>query len=173
MFPLHPYGTINRDARPRFLLGFLQGGFIPDVVLYLSYFYTKNECNSRFIEASNLNLQPIRLVPIRLAFFWVSNYLTHIVSAFLAVGILRLRGHNGQAGWRYLFLLEGVMTCLVGLISFAMMPPGPTQTKAWYRPKGWFSARCVLSPQVLLHPLMTIQRRSHHGEQVRPYKSSS
>lgn len=61
------------------------------------------------------------------------------------------------------------MTCLVGLISFAMMPPGPTQTKAWYRPKGWFSARCVLSPQVLLYLMMTIQRRSHHGEQVRRY----
>ncbi|KJA28565.1 hypothetical protein HYPSUDRAFT_177732 [Hypholoma sublateritium FD-334 SS-4] len=107
----------------RCLLGFLQGGFIPDVVLYLSYFYNKNE------------------LPIRLAFFWVSNYTADMASAFIATGILRLRGVHGKAGWRYLFLIEGGITLLVGLISFAMMPPGPTQTKAWYRPKGWFTER--------------------------------
>ncbi|TFK56233.1 MFS general substrate transporter [Heliocybe sulcata] len=107
----------------RFLLGFLQGGFIPDVVLYLSYFYTKTE------------------LPIRLAFFWVSSYVDNIVSAFLATGILRLRGINGQAGWRYLFLIEGVMTLAVGIASYFLMPPGPTQTKAWFRPNGWFTER--------------------------------
>ncbi|KAF9486410.1 MFS general substrate transporter [Pholiota conissans] len=107
----------------RCLLGFLQGGFIPDVVLYLSYFYTKNE------------------LPIRLAFFWVSNYTSDMVSAFVATGILSLRGVHGEAGWRYLFLIEGGITLLVGLLSFIMMPPGPTQTKAWFRPKGWFTER--------------------------------
>ncbi|KAI0274961.1 major facilitator superfamily domain-containing protein [Gloeopeniophorella convolvens] len=106
----------------RFLLGFLQGGFIPDVVLYLSYFYTKTE------------------LPIRLAWFWVSNYLTDIVGAFLATGILQLR-HNGVSGWRYLFLIEGLFTCVCGLLSFALMPAGPTQTKAWFRPHGWFTER--------------------------------
>ncbi|KAJ7597353.1 major facilitator superfamily domain-containing protein [Mycena floridula] len=106
----------------RFLLGFLQGGFIPDIVLFLSYYYTKNE------------------LPIRLAFFWVSNYVSHIVSAFLAVGILRLRGVDGKEGWRYLFLIEGLMTLAVGIAAFFMMPP-PTQSKTWYRPNGWFTER--------------------------------
>ena len=86
----------------------------------------------------------IDAVPIRLAWFWVSNYVSHVIGAFLATGLLRLRGVNGQAGWRYLFLIEGCLTLLIGLISFVMMPPGPTQTKAWYRPKGWFTERLVL-----------------------------
>ncbi|TFK41998.1 major facilitator superfamily domain-containing protein [Crucibulum laeve] len=107
----------------RFLLGFLQGGFIPDVVLYLSYFYTKTE------------------LPIRLAFFWISNYASDIISAFLATGILKLRGVNGKEGWRYLFLIEGLLTLLVGVSSFFLMPPGPTQTRTWFRPKGWFNDR--------------------------------
>ncbi|KAH7336835.1 major facilitator superfamily domain-containing protein [Rhizoctonia solani] len=107
----------------RFLLGFLQGGFIPDVILYLSYFYTKTE------------------LPIRLAFFWISNYACDIISAFLATGILQMRGVGGRSGWRYLFLIEGTITCAAGIASFFLMPAGPTQTKAWFRPKGWFTDR--------------------------------
>ena len=129
----------------RALLGLIEGGFIPgeqpplrlmriadlfclDCILYLSYFYTKNE------------------LPVRLAWFWVSNYLSHIVGAFLATGILRLRHTTGTAGWRYLFLIEGVFTLVVGLFSFLLMPPGPTQTRAKWRPKGWFDERCVGFP---------------------------
>ncbi|KAJ2989137.1 hypothetical protein NUW54_g8883 [Trametes sanguinea] len=107
----------------RCLLGFMQGGFIPDVILYLSYFYTKSE------------------LPLRLAWFWVSNYLADIVGAFMATGLLELRGVNGKAGWRYLFLIEGGLTLVIGVASYFMMPPSPTQTKAWFRPKGWFTER--------------------------------
>jgi sugar phosphate permease len=83
-------------------------------------------------------------VTTRLAWFWISNYLSHIVGAFLAVGIFQLEGVNGQPGWRYLFLIEGAFTFLVGLVSFWLMPPGPTQTRSRVFPNGWFTERYVL-----------------------------
>lgn len=67
----------------RSLLGLIEGGFIPDVILYLSYFYKSAE------------------LPVRLSFFWTAYQATYIVSAFLAFGILHMRGINGLAGWRY------------------------------------------------------------------------
>lgn len=67
----------------RALLGLIEGGFIPDNILYLSYFYTGLE------------------LPTRLSFFWVAYQSTSIVSAFMAFGILHMRGINGLAGWRW------------------------------------------------------------------------
>ena len=73
----------------RFLLGFIEGGFIPDVILYLSYYYKNAE------------------LPKRLSWFWTSYQSTSIVGAFLAYGILHLNDPKGLgAGWRYLFAIE-------------------------------------------------------------------
>ncbi|KAJ3824230.1 hypothetical protein F5880DRAFT_1438481, partial [Lentinula raphanica] len=59
--------------------------FIPDLILYLSYFYTKNE------------------LPLRLALFWMSSNLCSIVGSFIAFGVLHMSGVLGHAGWRYAF----------------------------------------------------------------------
>ena len=84
----------------RCLLGLVEGGFIPDIILYLSYFYKSKE------------------LPVRLSFFWTAYAMTFIVSAFLAYGILHLRGYHGMAGWQWLFALEGALTALIGIISW-------------------------------------------------------
>ena len=104
------------------LLGLLMGGFIPDVVLWLTYFYKSNE------------------LPTRLAWFWTALSTCNIVGSLLAAGILQMRGINGWSGWQYLFLIEGLITGVVGILSWGLMPPGPCQTKNWFRGKnGWFT----------------------------------
>ncbi|WQF84183.1 Putative major facilitator superfamily, MFS transporter superfamily [Colletotrichum destructivum] len=97
----------------RALIGMLQGGFIPDVIL---------------VE-----------LPFRLALFWMANRLTDVIAPLLAYGLLRLRGYHGYEGWRWLFLLEGILTLVIGIWSVFIMVPSPTQTKAPWRPKGWFT----------------------------------
>ena len=56
----------------RFLLGVIEGGFIPDVILYLSYFYNSAE------------------LPRRLSFFWVAYQSTNIVSAVSRKSVIHL-----------------------------------------------------------------------------------
>ncbi|KAH7926284.1 allantoate permease [Leucogyrophana mollusca] len=80
-------------------------------------------------------------LPVRLALFWMSMNLCAIIASFLAFGTLRLDGYGDKAGWRWLFLVEGLLTLVIGLVTFFRMPPSPTQTKAWFRPKGWFTDR--------------------------------
>lgn len=108
----------------RALLGLLEGGFIPDNILYLSYFYTSTE------------------LPRRLSFFWTSYEATQIVSAFLAYGILHLRGYRGLAGWRWLFALEGLITGVIGIASWFYLPPSPYQRSFGQKitkHEGWFN----------------------------------
>ncbi|KAL6709207.1 hypothetical protein ACN47E_002023 [Coniothyrium glycines] len=106
----------------RCLLGLLMGGFIPDIVLWLTYFFKSNE------------------LPLRLAWFWTALSTCNIVGSLLAAGILQMRGLNGWSGWQYLFLIEGLLTLVIGVFSFGLMPPGACQTKHWFRGKnGWFN----------------------------------
>ncbi|RAO67577.1 uncharacterized protein BHQ10_003589 [Talaromyces amestolkiae] len=107
----------------RFFIGLFMGGFIPDAILYLSYFYTKSE------------------MPFRLALFWFTDSMSGVIASFIAYGVLHMRGVDGREGWRWLFLIEALITLVIGFLSFLFLIPGPTQTKTWWNPNGYFTER--------------------------------
>ncbi|KAJ1601344.1 hypothetical protein NDA14_001522 [Ustilago hordei] len=98
--------------------------FLPDQILYLSYYYTGKELSTR------------------LSYFYTVLGTSQILGSFLAAGFVQLRGLNGLAGWRYLFGFEGLITGVIGIISFFMLAPSPTNTAGILRGKnGWFNER--------------------------------
>ncbi|OQE74633.1 hypothetical protein PENNAL_c0076G04527 [Penicillium nalgiovense] len=106
----------------RALLGFLEGGFIPDTILFLSFFYKSSE------------------LPKRLTCFWISYTVAGIIGSFLAFVFLHITDANGGGAWRYLFAYEGLITGVIGIIAAFWMPASPVQTKGGLRGKnGWFT----------------------------------
>ncbi|QPG77403.1 hypothetical protein FOA43_004817 [Brettanomyces nanus] len=106
----------------RALLGLLEGGFLPDLILFLSYFYPSSEMS------------------IRLSWFWATLSLTQIISSLLAYGIFHIEG-TSLPGWAWLFLIEGCFTLIIGISGFFLMPPSAVQTKRPWNKKGWFTDR--------------------------------
>ena len=82
----------------RAFIGACEGGFIPGTILFATYFYKTKE------------------LAIRLACFWSTLNVARVISALLAAGILEMRGVGGKPGWFWLFLIEGLLTFLIGVI---------------------------------------------------------
>ncbi|KXH54183.1 TNA1 is necessary for nicotinic acid import into the cell [Colletotrichum salicis] len=88
----------------RFFLGFVEAIFFPGALYFLSLFYNRKQ------------------FALRTAILYSGSQLGNAFGGLFAIGILNLDGARGLAGWRWLFLVEGVIT--VGLaIPFACILP--------------------------------------------------
>jgi sugar phosphate permease len=117
----------------RFLLGVAEAGFFPGVIVYLSHWFIypdRAKAVSRFMSA----------IPIGF-----------IVGGPLAGTILQMQWLN-IAGWRWLFLLEGVPAIVFGLATLFFLPNRPNEVR-WLRPdeKDWLTARLAEERQAKAH----------------------
>ncbi|KAI1333497.1 major facilitator superfamily transporter [Xylariaceae sp. FL0016] len=88
----------------RLLLGAFESGLFPCLTLYLSTFYKKEE-QAR-----------------RISYLFVAAALSGAFGGLLAYGLTSLHGASGLAGWRWLFLVEGIISMVVGIVAVFMLP---------------------------------------------------
>ena len=94
----------------RLLLGACEAGFFAGVVFYLTLFYKRNELG------------------FRIAIFFGSALLAAAFSGLIAFGVFQIR--SSIEGWKWLFLIEGGMTVVVGVVALFWLPGSPET--AWF-----------------------------------------
>lgn len=93
----------------RFLLGAAEAGFFPGVVLYLTGWFPASARGGY------------------MAAFLLAIPLSSVLGAPLSIAILRMEGTAHLHGWQWLFLLEGGLAVLVGLLVPLVLPNSPQQ----------------------------------------------
>ncbi|KAM6530080.1 hypothetical protein FALCPG4_008205 [Fusarium falciforme] len=91
----------------RFFLGMAEAGFFPAATYLLTTWYVRWELQTR------------------LAIFFSAASLAGAFSGLLAFGIQHMDGIGGLGGWRWIFILEGILTVLIGLSIPWTLPDSP------------------------------------------------
>ena len=65
----------------------------------------------------------------RFTFFFSSATLAGAFGGLLASAIGKMHNMNGYKGWRWIFILEGVLTCVVSVAWYFMLPDFPEDVK--------------------------------------------
>ncbi|KAL2004857.1 hypothetical protein VTN00DRAFT_3130 [Thermoascus crustaceus] len=101
-------------AGTRIVLGVLEAGYFPGCVYLLSCWYVRYDVQKRF------------------SVFYLIGCVASAASGVLAFGLMQLAGVQGLGGWRWIFILEGVITCAVGILAFFFLVDFPDKAyKSW------------------------------------------
>lgn len=90
----------------RAFLGLAEGGLLPGMVLYLSGLYTRGE------------------MALRIGLFYTSASLAGAFGGLLARGLSSIGATGGvmDAGWRWIMVIEGLLTFVAGVASYFLLP---------------------------------------------------
>src|SRR6201985_815409 len=108
----------------RFLLGVAEAGFFPGIILYLTYWYPA-QYRARFLAA-----------------FAVAVPISTVIGAPISGLLLGLDGAMGLKGWQWLFIIEGIPSVLLGVVTWFYLTDRPAKAD-WLTPeqKGGLASR--------------------------------
>ena len=84
----------------RLFLGVTEAGLYPGVAYYITLWYIRTEAQ------------------LRQAMFFSAASVAGAFSGLLAFGIAKMDGVGGYEGWRWIFILEGLLTVIVAVVAF-------------------------------------------------------
>ncbi|GAD94189.1 hypothetical protein PVAR5_2811 [Paecilomyces variotii No. 5] len=88
----------------RAILGIAEGGLLPGMVLYLSSFYRRSD------------------LALRIGLFYTAASLSGAFGGLLARGLAMIGPRGGLGGWRWILIIEGLLTVACGMLSFIVLP---------------------------------------------------
>ncbi|OJJ03280.1 hypothetical protein ASPVEDRAFT_134574 [Aspergillus versicolor CBS 583.65] len=98
----------------RMLLGALEAGSFPGMYYLVSSWYSRFDLYKR------------------ISIFYLIGVLGSALSGVLALGFSKMNGLADYTGWRWIFIMEGLLTCVIGLTGYIFMVNFPSQShKAW------------------------------------------
>ncbi|PFO05826.1 MFS transporter [Bacillus sp. AFS076308] len=95
----------------RFLLGAAEAGFVPGIVLYLTYWFRSRERGRAT------------------ALFFVALPLSALIGAPLSTWIMDTISWGGLAGWRWMFIMEGIPAVILGIVVLFYLSNKPANAK--------------------------------------------
>ena len=95
----------------RFFLGLFEAGMFPGSFYLIGMWYKRKEAQKRY------------------TFFFASTTLAGAFGGLLASAIGKMDGIRGYLGWRWVFILEGLLTCVVSFAIFFAIPDFPEDAK--------------------------------------------
>ncbi|KAI7174152.1 hypothetical protein D0869_05265 [Hortaea werneckii] len=96
----------------RLILGIFEAGFFPGVVYLLSTWYRRYEVGKRY------------------AIFYMIGCLASAFGGILAFGLMQMEGVANYGGWRWIFIIEGLLTVVIACVGLVFMRSFPDRAKS-------------------------------------------
>jgi MFS family permease len=97
----------------RVLLGVFEAGFFPGAVWIISSWY------------------PPKMTQFRMSMLYCAAAMSGAFSGLFAAAIAKMSGVAGYNGWRWIFIIEGILTVVLGASAYFILPDSPAHSSRW------------------------------------------
>ncbi|KAL5358396.1 major facilitator superfamily domain-containing protein [Aspergillus floccosus] len=95
----------------RFILGLFEGGFVPGCAYLMSMYYKRHDFQKRF------------------SLLWVAGLVAGAFGGLLAFALYHMHGLGGYSGWRWIFIIEGLLSIVFAVPAKFIIADWPEHAK--------------------------------------------